>query len=167
MALLPVLRFPDPRLRNKAEPVAQVDDSIRQIIDDMLETMYEENGVGLAAIQVDIQKQIIVIDTSDTKSDPVVLINAEILNKEGKEKMSEGCLSVPGLYAEVERALRIEVKALDRDGKTIQFEADGLLGHCIQHEMDHLQGKLFIDYLSRLKRERYMRQLEKLRKQTL
>lgn len=167
MALLPVLRFPDPRLRNKAAIVEQVDGSIQKIVDDMLETMYEENGVGLAAIQVDIKKQIIVMDVSDNKDGPMVLINPQILSQEGKEMMSEGCLSVPDLYAEVERACTIEVKALSRDGKIIQFKADGLLAHCIQHEMDHLQGKLFIDYLSRLKRERYVQKLEKLRKQNL
>jgi len=164
MALLPVLRFPDPRLRNKAEPVTEVDDKIKKIIDDMLETMYEENGIGLAAIQINIEKQIIVMDVSDDKSEPKAIINPEILHQAGNEKMTEGCLSVPGIYAEVPRAQKIEVKALDRNGQEMQFEAEGLLGHCIQHEMDHLMGKLFVDYLSPLKRQRIRKKLEKDRK---
>jgi peptide deformylase len=167
MALLPVLRFPDPRLRQKAEPVQVITPEISELIDNMLETMYEENGVGLAAIQVNVKKQIIVIDVSDEANDPRVLINPEILWKKDFEKMSEGCLSVPGIYAEVERAKHIEVRALDRTGQMRQFEAQGLFAHCIQHEIDHLQGKLFVDYLSALKRDQIRKQLEKARKQTL
>ncbi|MAZ38854.1 MAG: peptide deformylase [Legionellales bacterium] len=165
MALLPILKFPDPRLRHKAVPVAVVNDEIKTIIADMLETMYEDNGIGLAAIQVNIQKQIIVMDISDDKNDPKVIINPEIIDAKGNELMSEGCLSVPGIYAEVPRAQEIQVKCLDREGNSQEFSADGLLGHCIQHEMDHLQGKLFIDYLSPLKRERIRKKLEKVRKQ--
>lgn len=167
MALLPVLRFPDPRLRNVAEPVAVVDTTIKAIVADMLETMYAENGVGLAAIQVNIKKQIVVMDISDEYNKPLVLINPQILEREGKVKVSEGCLSVPGVYAEVERSVWVKAQYLDAEGKLITVETDGLFGHCIQHEIDHLNGKLFVDYLSPLKRERIRAKLDKLRKQTL
>lgn len=167
MPLLPVLRFPDPRLRQKAEIVQAVTPEIIQLINNMFETMYEENGVGLAAIQVNVPLRVIVLDISDEHNDPLALINPEILKQKDFVKMSEGCLSVPGIYAEVERAKWIEVKALMQKGEVTQFEAEGLLAHCIQHEIDHLNGKLFIDYLSPLKRERIRKDLEKFRKKAL
>lgn len=161
MALLEILHFPDPRLRLKAEPVAQVDDRIRQVVADMFETMYDAPGIGLAATQVNIQEQIIVIDVSETKDEPVCLINPEIISKDGVEEMQEGCLSVPGFFENVTRAEVIKVKALDQDGKVFEREVDGLLAVCIQHEMDHLDGKLFVDYLSPLKRQRIKKKLLK------
>lgn len=167
MAILTVLHYPDPRLRKVAEPVDHVDDEIRQLVDDMFETMYQAPGIGLAATQVDQHKRIITIDISEDKSQPLCLINPEIVASEGVEKMEEGCLSVPGIYEPVERAEKITVKALNRDGKSYQMQADGLLSVCIQHEMDHLQGKLFVDYLSELKRKRIRKKLEKLRQKTL
>ena len=167
MAILTVLHYPDPRLRKVAEPVDHVDDEIRQLVDDMFETMYQAPGIGLAATQVDQHKRIITIDISEDKSQPLCLINPEIVASEGVEKMEEGCLSVPGIYEPVERAEKITVKALNHDGKSYQMQADGLLSVCIQHEMDHLQGKLFVDYLSELKRKRIRKKLEKLRQKTL
>jgi peptide deformylase len=161
MAILDILHFPDPRLRNKAKPVAQVDDSIRRLIDDMLETMYEAPGIGLAATQVNVAKRVIVIDISDEKNQPLCLVNPEILEKDGEEQMEEGCLSVPGIYELVKRANQIRLRALDRDGNTFEMEAEGLLAVCIQHELDHLEGKLFVDYLSSLKRQRIRKKLEK------
>ncbi|MCM2678063.1 peptide deformylase [Echinimonas agarilytica] len=161
MALLNVLRFPDERLRTVAKPVVQVDDAIRAQIDDMFETMHEENGVGLAATQVDFHQRLVVIDVSDDKSEPLVLINPEIIDRRGSMMNDEGCLSVPGTYAAVERAEEITFKALDRDGNEYQMEADGLLAICVQHELDHLMGKLFVDYLSPLKRDRIRKKLEK------
>lgn len=161
MALLNVLRFPDERLRTVAKPVATVDDSIRTKVDDMFETMYEEKGVGLAAIQVDIHQRIVVIDVSEESNQPLVLINPEITSKEGMMINEEGCLSVPGCYAKVERAEKITFKALDRDGNPYEKEAEGLLAICVQHELDHLDGKLFVDYLSPLKRDRIKKKLEK------
>jgi len=161
MALLQILHFPDPRLRLKAEPVETVNDEIRRIVDDMFETMYAAPGIGLAATQVNIQKRIIVIDVSEDKSQPICLINPEILELDGEEEMEEGCLSVPGFYEKVQRAQRVRVRALDRDGKPFEIEDDGLLAVCIQHEIDHLDGKLFVDYLSSLKRERIRKKLEK------
>lgn len=161
MALLKVLRFPDERLRIVAQPVASVDDSIRSMVDDMLETMYAEKGVGLASIQVDIHQRIVVIDVSEEGNEPLVLINPEITHKEGSKLNEEGCLSVPGNYAKVERAEKITFKALDRDGNVYEREAEGLLAICVQHELDHLDGKLFVDYLSPLKRERIKKKLEK------
>ncbi len=161
MALLEILHFPDPRLRTKAKPVEQVDDSVRQIVDDMLETMYEAPGIGLAATQVNIHKRIVVIDVSEEKDAPLVLINPEIVGTSGVEQMDEGCLSVPGYYETVERAEEVRVKFLDRDGNEQELEADDLLAVCIQHEIDHLEGKLFVDYLSPLKRNRIRKKLEK------
>lgn len=161
MAILDILHFPDPRLRNKAKPVATVDDSVRRLIDDMFETMYEAPGIGLAAIQINVPKRIIVVDVSEERDSPMALINPEVLEKDGEEEMDEGCLSVPGVYETVSRAERIRYRAMDRDGNTVEAEAEGLLAVCIQHEIDHLDGKLFVDYLSNLKRQRIRRKLEK------
>ncbi|RCX32898.1 peptide deformylase [Thioalbus denitrificans] len=167
MSILHILHYPDPQLRLEAKPVERVDDSIRRIVDDMLETMYDAPGIGLAANQVNIQKRILVVDISEEKNQPLCLINPEILAAEGMEQMEEGCLSVPGIYEPVERAERIRVRALDRDGNPFELDTDGLLAVCIQHEMDHLEGKLFVDYLSPLKRQRIRKKLEKVRRQTL
>ena len=161
MAILDILHFPDARLRNVAKPVAQVDDKVRQLIDDMFETMYQAPGIGLAAIQVDEPRRVIVIDISEDRSQPLALVNPEILAKDGEEEMDEGCLSVPGVYETVQRAERIRVRALDREGKAFELDVDGLLAVCIQHEIDHLDGKLFVDYLSSLKRQRIRKKLEK------
>lgn len=161
MARLEVLRFPDERLRTVAKPVAEVNDDIRQIVKDMFETMYDENGVGLAATQVDIHQRIVVIDVSEDKSEPLVLINPEIIERDGETISEEGCLSVPSSYAKVDRAEHVKVQALNENGETYTFEADGLLAVCVQHELDHLVGKLFIDYLSPLKRQRIRKKLEK------
>jgi len=167
MALLNILHFPDPRLRNEARPVEHVDDGIRRLVDDMLETMYEAPGIGLAATQVNVAKQVVVIDISEDRSEPLCLINGEILERDGETQHEEGCLSVPGIYDSVTRAERVKVRALDRDGRVFELETDGLLAICIQHELDHLKGKLFVDYLSPLKRERIRKKLEKVRKKTL
>lgn len=167
MAILNILHFPDPRLTTRAAPVEQVDDEIRQLVDDMFETMYDAPGIGLAATQVDVHKRVIVIDVSEEKNEPRVFINPELIAKDGVEEMEEGCLSVPGIYERVERAERVKVHALDRDGQPFELDTDGLLAVCVQHEMDHLDGKLFVDYLSQLKRQRIRRKLEKLRRQTL
>ncbi|MCP1728074.1 peptide deformylase [Natronospira proteinivora] len=164
MSKLTILRYPDHRLRRKAEPVAEVNDEIRQLADDMLETMYDAPGIGLAATQVNVQKRVLVIDVSDDRSEPRVFINPEILEKRGEEVMEEGCLSVPGIFAEVKRADWVRVKALGRDGESFEMEADGLLAVCIQHEIDHLNGKLFVDYLSELKRRMVRKRLEKERR---
>lgn len=161
MTMLEILHFPDPRLRRKAEPVAQVDDNVRRTVDDMFETMYAAPGIGLAAIQVNVALRIIVIDVSERKDSPLCLINPEIVSRDGVEVMEEGCLSVPGVYEKVQRADHIAVRALDRDGILLEFEADGLLAVCIQHEIDHLDGKLFVDYISPLKRQRIRKKLEK------
>ena len=161
MAILDILHFPDARLRNTAAPVAAVDDSVRRLIDDMFETMYDAPGIGLAAIQVNDPRRVIVVDTSEDRSQPLALVNPEILSRDGEEEMDEGCLSVPGVYETVKRADRIRVRALDRDGETFEMDADGLLAVCIQHEIDHLDGKLFVDYLSNLKRQRIRKKLEK------
>lgn len=165
MALLNILRFPDPRLRKKATAITDVSDKIRQLADDLLETMYAAPGIGLAATQVNVQKRIIVIDISEDKSQPLVLINPEIISSEGEREHEEGCLSVPEAYEMITRADQVRVKALDRDGKEIEFDADDLLATCIQHEIDHLEGKLFVDYLSNLKRQRIKKRLEKALKQ--
>jgi peptide deformylase len=165
MALLPILEFPDPRLRTKAAPVDRVDDSIRTLIDDMFATMYAAPGIGLAATQVNVHKRVLVIDISESRKEPLALINPEIVARDGVEETEEGCLSVPGVYDKVTRAERIRVRALDRDGRQMEFDADGLLAVCIQHEMDHLEGKLFVDYLSELKRTRIRKKLEKERKE--
>ncbi|WP_374086676.1 peptide deformylase [Methylomicrobium lacus] len=162
MSILTILEFPDERLRKKAEKVQAVDDSIRKLVDDMLETMYESRGVGLAATQVNVHKRVIVIDVSEEKNAPICLINPEIIEKDGVEESEEGCLSVPGFFEKVKRAEHIRVKALNRDGKTFELEAKDLLAVCVQHEMDHLEGKLFVDYLSPLKRQRIKTKLEKI-----
>ena len=161
MAKLKILEFPDPRLRTRAKPVETVDDELRTLIDDMFETMYEAPGIGLAATQVDVHRRLLVADVSNDKSDPHVLINPEILEKDGVAVSEEGCLSVPGYYEEVERAEHIRVKFLDRNGDETEMEAEGLLAVCIQHEMDHLEGKLFVDYLSEAKRGRIRKRLER------
>lgn len=161
MAVLTILRFPDPRLRIQAKPVKQVDDTLRQIINDMFETMYAAPGIGLAATQINIHQQIIVLDVSAEKNQPSCLINPQILNREGTICLEEGCLSVPEVYEEVERANQVVVQALNYKGEPFTFQAEGLLAVCIQHEMDHLQGKLFVDYLSNLKRQRIRKKLEK------
>jgi peptide deformylase len=160
--ILPILEFPDPRLRTLAKPVSQVDDGIRRLIDDMLETMYDAQGIGLAATQVDHHLQLIVMDLSEDKNEPRVYINPTVTPLvEEKAPYDEGCLSVPGFYETVERPARVRINALDRDGKPFELETDGLLAVCIQHEMDHLNGKLFVDYLSSLKRDRIKKKLEK------
>jgi len=164
MAKLPIIEFPDPRLRTVAKPVAEVDIRIRQLIDDMFETMYDAPGIGLAATQVDVHECLLILDVSEDKSSPMVLINPEILSAEGSQVYQEGCLSVPGIYADVTRANNIRVRALDRDGQSFELSADGLLAVCIQHEMDHLAGKVFVDYLSPLKRELVKKKLAKQRR---
>lgn len=161
MALLPILRFPDPRLHKVAAPIAAIDDGIRRLAQDMAETMYEAPGIGLAATQVDVHQQLIVIDTSETRDALLVLINPEILAREGAQVGEEGCLSVPGIYDKVERAERVTVRYLDLDGQTQRLSADGLLAVCIQHEMDHLQGKVFVEHLSMLKQMRIKSKLAK------
>jgi len=164
VALLDILRFPDSRLRTVAKSVENVDDSVRTLIDDMFETMYAAPGIGLAATQVNVHQKIIVIDLSEEKSQPLVLINPMILERRGARDGDEGCLSVPDYYESVERAEYVRVEALDRDGNQYELEAEGLLAVCIQHEMDHLDGKLFVDYLSKLKRSRIQKKLEKAEK---
>lgn len=161
MALLDILHYPDPRLRRKAQPVTRVDDAIGRLLDDMFETMYAAPGIGLAATQVNIPQRVVVIDVSEQHDQPLVFINPELLDRSGIERMEEGCLSVPGYFDEVERAERVRIRALDRAGKPFEMEADGLLAVCIQHEIDHLDGKLFVDYLSALKRQRVRKKLEK------
>jgi peptide deformylase len=165
MALLQILEFPDPRLRIRAQPVTQVDASLRELVDDMFETMYAAPGIGLAATQVNVAKRLLVLDISEKRDQPLVLINPDVVAREGVEETEEGCLSVPGVYDKVTRAEKIRVRALDRDGKPLDFAADGLLAVCIQHEIDHLDGKLFVDYLSELKRTRIRKKLEKERKE--
>jgi peptide deformylase len=161
MAVLELLYFPDSRLRKRAVPVERVDEGICRLIDDMLETMYAAPGIGLAATQVNVHQRVLVVDVSKEQNEPISLINPEILVRQGEEQMEEGCLSVPGFYETVTRAESIEVSALDRDGKAFTLQAEGLLAVCIQHEIDHLNGKLFVDYLSTLKRERIRKKLEK------
>lgn len=166
MPLLNILEFPDPRLRTRAKPVTRFDDHLQQLIDDMFETMYEAPGIGLAATQINVHLQLVVIDVSEESNEPLVLINPEyqILDDE-REVSQEGCLSVPGYYEDVERANHIRVKALDRHGEPFELETQDLLAVCIQHEMDHLQGKLFVDYVSTLKRNRIRSKLEKKHRQ--
>ncbi|MBV2130232.1 peptide deformylase [Arsukibacterium indicum] len=161
MAVLKVLHFPDDRLRTVAKPVTEVTPQIKQLVIDMLDTMYDEEGIGLAATQVDVHLRVVVIDVSEQRNEPLVLINPEIVERDGVTSYEEGCLSVPQNYASVERAATVKVKALDRDGKPFELDADGLLAICLQHELDHLVGKLFIDYLSPLKRDRIRKKLEK------
>jgi peptide deformylase len=165
MTKLVILEYPDPRLRKKAAAVSAVDDAVRQLADDMLETMYGANGVGLAATQVDVHKRLIVLDASPSRDQPLVLINPELLRAEGKATSEEGCLSVPGIYDKLSRATHIRVRALGRNGEPFELDAEGLLAVCIQHEMDHLEGKVFVDYLSELKRQLIRRRLDKERKQ--
>ncbi|MDH5584552.1 MAG: peptide deformylase [Gammaproteobacteria bacterium] len=164
MPKLKILEFPDPRLRTKATPVDEVNDDLRALIDDMFETMYDAPGIGLAATQVDYHQRLLVADVSVDKDDPHVLINPEILEKDGVTVTDEGCLSVPGFYEEVERAEHIRVRYLDRNGTELELDVHGLLAVCIQHEMDHLDGKLFVDYLSEAKRTRIRKKLEKERR---
>jgi len=165
MAILTILEFPDKRLRKKALPVETVDESISALVRDMLETMYKAPRIGLAATQVNVHKRVVVIDISEEKDQPLCLINPEILEKDGTEEMDEGCLSVPGVFEKVSRAEKIRFKALDREGNPFEMEVDGLLAVCVQHELDHLEGKLFVDYLSPLKRHRAKKKLEKDRRQ--
>lgn len=161
MAILNILEFPDPRLRKKALPIEVVDDQLRRFIDDMFETMYAAPGIGLAATQVDVHRRLLVTDVSAEKNDPHVLINPEIIERDGVAVSEEGCLSVPGYYEEVERAEHIRVRYLDRNGTAQEEDLEGLLAICVQHEMDHLMGKLFVDYLSEAKRQRIRKRLEK------
>jgi len=167
MAIMPILHFPDARLREAAVDIDVVDDDVRRLIDDMLETMYDAPGIGLAAPQVNIHKRLIVIDISEDRSGPLCLVNPCIVSAEGLEETEEGCLSVPGIYEQVERAERVQVRALDRDGVEQTIAADGLLAVCIQHEIDHLDGKLFVDYLSPLKQKRIRKKMEKQRRQAM
>lgn len=161
MAILNILHFPDDRLRTVAKPVEKVTDKHRTLISDMLETMYDAPGIGLAATQINVHEQILVVDISEEKNSPIVLINPEILEKEGDQEYDEGCLSVPGIYEKLHRAEKIRVKALNKEGESFEMDAEGLLAVCIQHEMDHLLGKLFVDYLSQLKKQRIRKKLEK------
>ena len=166
MAILTILEFPDERLRQKAKPVEMVDDGIRKLIDDMFETMYAAPGIGLAATQVNVQRRLLVLDISEEKNQPLALINPEVLTREGQEESDEGCLSVPGVFEKVKRAEKIRVKALNRDGESFEMDADGLLAVCIQHEIDHLEGKLFVDYLSPLKRQLARKKVKKEQRQS-
>lgn len=161
MALLPILRYPDPRLHKKAAPVQKVDESIRKLIADMAETMYEAPGIGLAATQVDVHKRVIVIDVSEDKSSLLAFINPEILERSGEQVCEEGCLSVPGIYEKVTRSERVRMRALDPQGEPFTLEAEGLLAVCIQHEIDHLEGKVFVEHLSQLKQGRIKARLAK------
>ena len=162
MAILTILEFPDPRLRTIAKPVEVVDDALRQLIDDMFETMYAAPGIGLAATQVNVHKRLVVMDLSEDKSEPMVFINPEFEPlTEQMDQYQEGCLSVPGFYENVDRPQQVRIKALDRNGEPFELVAEGLLAVCIQHECDHLNGKLFVDYLSSLKRDRIKKKLEK------
>lgn len=161
MALLPILHYPDPRLHKVAAPVAVVDERIRRLINDMAETMYAAPGIGLAATQVDVHERVLIIDISDTRDELRVFINPEIIEATGEAETEEGCLSVPGIFDTVTRAERVKVRALDRQGQTFTVEAEGLLAVCIQHEIDHLDGKVFVDYLSRLKQKRIASKLQK------
>lgn len=167
MSNLEILHFPDPRLRQKASPVETFDDDLVQLKADMLHTMYAAPGIGLAAVQVNILKRMMVIDISEDKSQPLCFINPEILESQGEVKTEEGCLSVPAIYEPVQRFEKIKVRAQDETGKFFEMEAEGLLAVCIQHEMDHLEGKLFVDYLSEMKRKRIQKKMEKLRRETM
>lgn len=164
MALLPILEYPDPRLRERAVPVTVFDEELGRLIDDMLETMYAAPGIGLSATQVNVRKRVLVIDLSEKRDAPQVFVNPEILTREGAAKTEEGCLSVPGIFDQVERAAKVRVRAQDRGGATFEVDLEGLPAVCVQHEMDHLDGRLFVDYLSDLKRERIRKKLDKERK---
>ncbi len=161
MAVLNILRYPDPRLEKVAKPVTRVDDAIRQLVRDMAETMYAAPGIGLAATQVDVHERVIVLDVSDARDQLVVLINPEIVGLEGEQECEEGCLSVPGVYDVVKRAAKVKVRALDGEGRPFELAAEGLLAVCIQHEMEHLEGKVFVEHLSRLKQARIRAKLQK------
>ncbi len=165
MALLPILEFPDPRLRTRAQPVRTFDAALKRLIADMFETMYAAPGIGLAATQVDVHRALLVMDPSSAKDQPQVYINPEVLTREGVEVSEEGCLSVPTIFEEVQRAARVRVRAQTAEGEVFERELEGLEAVCLQHEMDHLAGKLFVDYLSALKRERIRRKLEKERRE--
>jgi peptide deformylase len=165
MARLTILEFPDPRLRTRAQPVKSFDAGLTKLVADMFETMYAAPGIGLAATQVDVHQRVIVIDVSEQHNQPEVFINPEILARDGEEVSEEGCLSVPTVFEEVKRAARVRVRACGVDGKVFERELEGLLAVCLQHEMDHLEGKLFVDYLSTLKRDRIRRKLEKDRRE--
>ena len=167
MALLTILHYPDERLRRPAKAVAAVDAATVRLIDDMLETMYDAPGVGLAAPQVNVSKRVIVVDVSEEKNTPLALVNPEVIASEDEEQMEEGCLSVPGIYEQVVRAARVRVRAIDREGNPVEIDAEGLLAVCLQHEIDHLDGKLFVDYLSLMKRTRIRKKLEKQQRQAL
>jgi len=167
MAILPIIHYPDPRLHKVAAPVAAVDESIRKLARDMAQTMYSAPGVGLAATQVDVHKQVIVIDISEAHDQLLVLINPKIVDSRGKADCEEGCLSVPGIFEKVSRAEWVKVQALNIDGKSFEIESDGLLSVCMQHEMDHLKGKVFVEYLSQLKQKRIVGKLKKQQRQTL
>jgi len=166
MAILNILRYPDPRLEKVAKPVERVDDSIRQLVRDMAETMYAAPGIGLAATQVDVHRRVIVLDVSDARDQLLVLINPEIVMLEGAQECEEGCLSVPGVYDVVKRAEKVKVRALDGEGRPFELVAEGLLAVCIQHELDHLEGKVFVEYLSRLKQARIRSKLQKQERQS-
>lgn len=165
MSALTILEFPDPRLRTKATPVTEFDAALKQLIDDMFKTMYAANGVGLAATQVNVHKRVLVADMSEERNRPLALINPEILAKEGTQVSQEGCLSFPGLFAEVTRAMKVKVRAQSLTGESFELAAEGALAVCIQHELDHMAGKVFVDYLSPLKRSLLLKRLEKQRKQ--
>lgn len=167
MALLNILHYPDPRLHKVAAPVAKVDDSIRKLVNDMAETMYAAPGIGLAATQVDVHLQVLVIDVSEAKNDLQVFINPRLIEADGMQEFEEGCLSVPGIFDKVRRPERVKVEALDVNGKSFTLETDGLLAVCIQHEMDHLKGKVFVEYLSALKQTRIKHKLKKRLRETM
>lgn len=164
MAVLDILVYPDPRLRTVAKPVEQVDDKIRTLVKDMIETMYDANGIGLAATQVDVHQQVIVMDLSEERDQAMVLINPQVIESDGEQEYDEGCLSVPEYYAPVKRAEKIKITALDEQGEIFELDAEGLLAVCIQHEMDHLKGRVFVDYLSRLKQDRVRKKILKRKK---
>jgi peptide deformylase len=165
MALRTILEYPDPRLRTRAQPVTEFDAELGRVIDDMFETMYAAPGIGLAASQIDFHKRVIVIDVSTDRNEPLVFVNPEILSREGEASTEEGCLSVPGIFDNVKRAAKVRVRAQDRNGELFERDYDDILAVCIQHEIDHLDGKLFVDYLSELKRERIRKKLDKERKE--
>jgi peptide deformylase len=167
MSRLTILEYPDPRLRTRAKPVTEFDATLGRLIDDLFETMYSAPGIGLAATQVDVHRRLIVIDVSEDRSAPLVFINPEILEREGEAKTEEGCLSVPGIFDDIQRAARVRVRAQDRTGAVFEQDLDGVVGVCLQHEMDHLEGKLFVDYLSDMKRDRIRKKLEKERKERI
>jgi peptide deformylase len=165
MALRSILEFPDPRLRTRAQPVTRFDAELGVLIDDLFETMYAAPGIGLAATQVDTHQRVLVVDVSEGRNEPLALVNPQILTREGLAETEEGCLSVPGIYDDVERAAKVRIRAQDRQGNVFERDCEGVLAVCIQHEMDHLEGKLFVDYLSDLKRQRIRKKLEKDRKE--